>query len=266
VNAGCTGVRMVSSRWACALIALAAVLASQFTITAGAEDLPTLPNLVPFRPYDVGVGDPDDFAVDRVVRFSVSAMNHGRYSLEIQGEPQTDDLDLSVNAYQCVTWLVRVCQERTPVGHLIFHEQHRHWHFEGFARYELRRLGGDGRPDLSPDALVAGGQKVSFCLEDTNTASGEGNPWIDGKEWLINASPLYKVCTLKRQGITSWWEDVYAAGLYGQQIDISNVPDGQYALVVVLNPERRILETNYDDNSAFTRITLLAGGTVVVSE
>lgn len=89
---------------------------------------------------------------------------------------------------------------------------HRHYHFLGFASYELR----DGA-----DRLVGVGHKQSFCMTDSRRYTGSRPPKFD--------------CDF--QGITVGWGDRYGAELDGQWVDVTDVPPGAYALIVTVNPD-----------------------------
>jgi hypothetical protein len=97
----------------------------------------------------------------------------------------------------------------------LFHysECHDHYHFDEFARYELR----DG------DAVVATGHKQAFCLLDTTS-------WA----WPLEL-PQFDCAN---QGISRGFSDFYESGLPCQWVDVTNTPPGAYTLRVTLNPPR----------------------------
>jgi hypothetical protein len=240
-----------------ALLAVLLIVATQAGgVSARAEDL-QLPNLVPLPPFDIQMAQADAPAApgQMALRFSVGTENLGRYALDVLGLPETTD---SAAALQCVSWIVRACQERREIGKFVFDAVHAHFHFANYSRYELRRFDGSGNVDTSAEGLVAGGKKVSFCLTDTEAA--EGQPPSDND---INRIPAYRYCPLALQGISSWWEDIYTWPLEGQQVDVSGVADGVYALFVVVNPDRMMIESGYEDNTSFATIELSGNGTQV---
>jgi len=127
-------------------------------------------------------------------------------------------------------------------GTFTYHPTHGHTHFDGFAQYHLREV----TVDNGVGAIIASGDKVSFCL-------------LDSEEFEPGAAPeSYFTCTTTRQGISSGWADVYDQGLPDQWIDITGVPDGQYWLEVVADPDNHILETNESNNTE--RILIDLGG------
>jgi hypothetical protein len=95
---------------------------------------------------------------------------------------------------------------------------HRHHHFEGFAEYELRDT---QRP-------VGFGHKQSFCVADFQAFSERPSNGY----------------TCAFQGITAGWGDRYGSELDGQWVDITDLPSGDYTLVVTVNAARKIPEAH----------------------
>ncbi|MFT4624403.1 MAG: hypothetical protein ACI8PZ_003062, partial [Myxococcota bacterium] len=109
--------------------------------------------------------------------------------------------------------------------HFVYSDCHGHYHFDGFARYEL----------VTPDGEVAApGHKQAFCLMDI-LRDGRDGP----------QSPTYN-CAY--QGISIGWADVYGSHLDCQYVDVTDVPPGDYILRVVLNEAERLAESDYLNN------------------
>jgi hypothetical protein len=89
---------------------------------------------------------------------------------------------------------------------------HGHFHFEHFASYELRD---------AADRAVGFGHKQSFCMLDSRRFVGERPRRFD--------------CAF--QGISVGWGDRYGSELDGQWVDVTDVPPGDYVLVVTVNPD-----------------------------
>jgi hypothetical protein len=88
---------------------------------------------------------------------------------------------------------------------------HDHYHFTGFAEYELRD---------STGAVVGLGHKQAFCLVDSlRYASGSTTGAFD--------------CDF--QGISSGWADLYDRTLDGQWVDVTGVAPGNYTLVITVD-------------------------------
>jgi hypothetical protein len=98
----------------------------------------------------------------------------------------------------------------------LFHysECHDHYHFDEFARYELRD---------DADAVVATGHKQAFCLLDQIS-------WA----WPFEL-PKFDCAN---QGVSRGFTDFYEAGLPCQWVDVTNTPPGSYMLRISLNQPR----------------------------
>lgn len=231
---------------------LAAVLSG--SPVAGSSEAPALPDLVPLpRTVELAAADPATGEI--AIRLDTVVANRGTAHLDLQGLPDQGSADRA-SAYQCVAWSTdRTCMERENVGDFVWHPEHQHHHFEGFAMYELRKLTKKGRPDLRKKGLAAEGTKVSFCLIDYEEDSDGGGNWLTG--W-----PLYSTCVVGSgsQGISRGWRDVYTSQLRGQQVVVDDVPPGTYALVITVDPDDRLLEIDDSNNTLALRLRLGAEG------
>lgn len=242
------------------LLGLAALLAVSLSpVAKGAwaaehEDL-QVPNLVPLVPTDIGVdyADGSDVLLPTfAIRFTTSIANRGEYALDLLGRPDPTRGMQAAAAEQCVRWAATVCLERRSAGDFVWHSGtgHNHYHLEGFAKYELRRLLEDGSPDLTDEGLAAGGEKVSFCIVDF-----ERDPESSSRP----PNPLYSTstCNILFQGISPSWMDTYGRGLGGQQILIHpDLVDGKYALMITVDPDGKLYESEDGDNASFRRVEL----------
>lgn len=219
-----------------------------------------LPNLVPWAPIYVEIGPPNeeefDFLLDPhpsgapVLKFSTIIANRGAYPLDLLVDPTTDPF--RAEAQQCIGWSKRICTERRTAGDFIWHPEHNHWHFEDFTLYELRKLDRKGRPVITKKGLISSSGKVSFCLMDSLRD--------DGRSPLETPS-FYILCTGVNQGISPGWADAYESHLPGQELSISGVPDGQYALMFTADPDGRLDESDQSDNRVYATVELYEGGT-----
>lgn len=123
-----------------------------------------------------------------------------------------------------------------PSGNPLFQYSpcHQHFHFESYAYYELRKLDG---------TVVAPGRKQAFCLLDYSPLGD------DSKESQYDCG---------YQGISAGWSDIYDDYLPCQWVDITDVPPGEYDLVVKLNHQRVLAESNYDNNEVSVRVQIPA--------
>jgi len=102
---------------------------------------------------------------------------------------------------------------------------HGHFHFDGYATYELVNPSG---------TVVLRGRKQAFCL-------------LDSLKYVSTAGPAKFTCNY--QGISAGWGDVYGSGLDCQWLDVTSFR-GDLILRITINPEHALPESNYDNNVA----------------
>ena len=146
----------------------------------------------------------------RVLRFSVEAINQGQATLTVPPPEERPDL------FQ-------------------FSTCHGHYHFGGFASYEL--LDAAGR-------VVVTGRKQAYCMEDTiQVAQGPD----------VGCSKVYDCYN---QGIQAGWSDLYGNTLDCQWLDITGIVPGNYQLQVSLNPNHSFQEVTFDNNTATVPVVI----------
>lgn len=177
------------------------------------------------------------------LRFGTAAVNQGLAALDVLGVPSADPLTFT--AHQCTAWTQRrVCLARALVGEMAWHPAHGHFHYQDFARYELRMLDASGSPDMSGGGLLAASDKVSFCLQDSARQAEDAD------------EQFYVGCPGVLQGISSGWADIYDSYLPGQALPIAHLADGRYGLVVTLDPSNRLHESVESDNVTWVTVEL----------
>ena len=127
---------------------------------------------------------------------------------------------------------------------------HRHWHLEGFERYELRRAGAA--------APLRGARKTGFCLGDRYDADrfrrlpGEPRTLVFEQQCGLDRPDLLSL----RQGISVGHGDEYDPHLEGQYVDVTGLSPGVYELVHRVNADGALLESRYDNNAACIGVRL----------
>jgi hypothetical protein len=178
-------------------------------------------------------------AVRHVLRFGAAIENTGPAALELRG----DSSSRLTQVYQRIPGNLGQVDELS-VGAFVFHRAHNHWHFEHFADYELwtraayeawlasGRLA--GQPGWRGSKTT--GQGESFCVRD----SMQVHPGADSP-----TDPVYQDCGEGLQGISVGWADVYDFFLPEQWVEIGDapLPDGEYVLRVVADPQNLIYES-----------------------
>jgi len=180
-------------------------------------DRATLTNHVAFETKDFGAencavveGCIAGVGTRRIMRFAVLVVNQGFLAIEPPLPATRPDLFM---------W--------SPC--------HGHYHYEGFAAYEL--IDNDGN-------IVALGHKQAYCMLDSS------------QELFAPHVPCTSAHTCDVQGIMPGWGDLYSNDLDCQWIDISGVPAGDYQLRVYANFDRSIAESSYENNIETVPITI----------
>jgi Lysyl oxidase len=121
-----------------------------------------------------------------------------------------------------------------------YHPAHHHWHIGDIALYEVRK----GSP--TGQIVNENSIKTTFCLIDWYRLDGNSST---SERTFFDCFAI--------QGISSGWVDQYHQATVGQQVDLTDVPDGNdYYLVSTANYARTFVETNYTNNTAWVKFTL----------
>jgi hypothetical protein len=200
-------------------------------------DTQTLANSVSFDlvsyTSDACTLQPADLCVDspgarKLLRFSVAAKNTGDADVFL-GDP-------------------------TGSASFVYSACHKHYHFDTFARYELRQRG--------TETVVKDGHKRAFCVEDTrpDTAtprSCSSDADCAGRGQCNTAQQQCKY-NCNYQGVQVGWSDLYPASLDCQWIDVTDVAPGDYDLCVLLNTAQLLPESTYADDDGCIAVTVPA--------
>lgn len=167
-----------------------------------------------------------------LVRLSTGTPNDGLGRLELRGGAIVGtQQEVNQRVFRDDgTWWDR------PAGTFTYHPQHNHIHFDGWCRFRLRAKNSDG----TPGAVLAQGQKTSFCILDL-TIFNTNNPNYD-------PNPFYGGCGATIQGMTPGWADIYGKMLTDQWVDVTGIADGNYFLEAEVDPDNAILEANETNN------------------
>jgi len=252
-------VKRYFANFAAAIVGILVFLSTKPALSQG-ENL--LPDMVTFRPSQFSI---EVVGGKRLLRLSNEVVNQGRGTLELYAEkPDSGDCDGNGDpandrlVYQRIfqdangdhIYTRKTDKKYTDVraGCMVFHPLHDHYHLNDFARYELKTLD-------STNTTLAQSIKVSFCIIDSSHPYGDllGSP----------TSRYYKSCGRNfKQGISVGWGDVYRSTLADQTIDITGIPDGNYCVFSTADPTNKLIESDDDNNSKGTKITLSTNTTV----
>jgi hypothetical protein len=142
-----------------------------------------------------------------------------------------------------------------PAGSYIFHQIHAHYHVLGIAEFRFYNV------NPQDHSLTEAGKvlKEGFCLGNIKMydwhsfSQNEIDPRsVDNCEPSLQPDGTWRFY----EGITQGWEDSYKWQTSGQFVDVGNDPSGYYLLRVVVNPQHKLLETTYDDNTAYAYLQI----------
>jgi hypothetical protein len=234
---------------------LSAVAASGGVRNAAAASRDLLPDLEQETPSELAVRTAvADGRSIYVLGFRSAVRNTGAGPLIVEGarpdaETPSMTVDQLINRSSAPPRLVR------GVGSMqyVVSPDHNHWHYMQFDRYELLRY---ELRSAATDEPVVTDRKSGFCLGDRYSVPG-----------ALPAAPSQAVYTGRcgldqpgllhmREGISVGYGDDYSAFLEGQDLPLSDLPDGRYVLVHRVNADERLSELSYANNAASVLLDL----------
>jgi hypothetical protein len=198
-----------------------------------------LPDVRTQVPYDLRL------VVDRDrkhIRFSNAIYNSGIGPVELRGE-----FDRTAGNMEVIQVIYKNdgSHENHPMGEFQYHQAHDHWHWDGFALYEIWTVTHDGRLGEA----VASSGKVGYCIRDDTRLDHETIEAIISPDVDVPSRGGYQRCNWRIQGLSVGWNDVYAHNTPGQHVDVSHLPEGVYALKSTANPKGLLIELTTINNS-----------------
>jgi subtilisin-like proprotein convertase family protein len=223
---------------------------------------------------------------DGRLRVSVSTPNVGFGPLEVRAIPTaicgTDTFYNVPSTFSCPNGqpLRQVINQRVYVkngntmtffdrfaGSMTYHPSHSHMHVDDWGIYTLRTATADPNPLNWP--VVGTGSKLAFCLMDYGSCSTYNGHCTDANgNTLTNSNfPNFGLgggsygCSPTVQGISSGYTDIYYQSLDGMWINLPpGLCNGQYYMVVQLDPYNYFLESNENNNVMAVPVTLTQQG------
>jgi Lysyl oxidase len=177
------------------------------------------------------------------LKFTTLTWNRGAGRLEIRGG--TVDRNTSKQEVKQRIYRSDGTYRDVFAGFFDWHEAHGHVHFNDYAIYTLQ-------PVNAPGASARTGAKMTFCIMDTTKVEYWSNS---------PSSPRYTTCESTIQGMSVGWGDKYGYNLSGQSIDITGLPNGDYALKIEVDPKGKLVESD-DTNNTSTRNIHIEGSSV----
>ena len=202
----------------------------------------------------------DEDGAQNCLRFDQVMTNVGRGDLETRLFVPKDPNDPNHHSYQRIYYSdSRDHYEDVLSSDWIFHPIHDHYHVQDFAQTNLWEIDAQGQRAGSEPLRV--GHKISFCIADIELdewgTKGNGPRQHNAPDCL---SVAYSDDTFNYylQGLTRGWTDIYEYYLPGQYVEVSGVPDGNYILETVMDPDNHLIESD-DANNCGSLIVEISG-------
>ncbi|VXB23362.1 lysyl oxidase family protein [Nocardioides sp. AX2bis] len=213
-----------------------------------AADLPEgtpMPDLRSLPAFEIGLN-----GKGTQMSFAANVWNGGDSPLVVDGFRTADEDTMAAYQYFFDTDGDQVAYQSVEESGFYWHaENHRHWHFEDFARYQL--LDADKQ-------VVRDSGKVSFCLANTDAVDYT----VAGADWHPENTDLSTACGNRRslsvrEVLSAGSGDTYAQYRAGQAFGrIKSLEDGTYYVRVSANPNGALVESDTTNNQVDRRVTL----------
>ena len=246
--------RRVAALLVAPLVAAAALVATT-PVATSADATELLPDLYPWEPLGLVLAPPfDDNGTRRFkLGFASQSNNLGVGALMIRGSRPSVDVP-TMTAEQVVMRSDGTTATYPSVGTMQYvvsaDNGHMHWHLLKFMVYELRRA--------SDYSLVSPDQKTGFCLGDHADLKGFTGPnkppapvYTDGCGWQ------HPEILSVEEGLSVGYGDPYKALLEGQSVDITGLPEGYYYLIMRVNADGALHETDLTNNASSLQLHLV---------
>ena len=203
---------------------------------------------------DIAPGPPQDAHISHeqgrwLIRFSTMLVNIGDGDFVLRATRGIRDWEVDQDV-QYTESGAKIY--RTPARLVWGGDGHNHWHVERIAVGRLAAFAADGSPPTDPRKGRAD-TKIGFCYYDyirflDDAAQNATYPRFGCGEEADRAVGM---------GLSYGWMDLYAFGLPGQSIDVTDLPDGKYRLWLEVDEKGWFHELNRDNNVTWADLRLV---------
>lgn len=192
------------------------------------------------------------------LRFSTTHINIGEGNLQIRGGGQVAPCEIDGVPYdECTVAAQEILDADGDVvathdaGSAIFHPEHNHWHQSAVATFDIRSAA-EGQDLAHPEDMTrvwVEGVKITFCFVDVEFIGAVG---ADKKD----KPRTYWECNGDLQGLASWWADSYHQSTPLQELEVTGIPDGEYYLTHLADPDDHWIESDETNNFTWVKFRL----------
>lgn len=231
---------------------------------------PLLPDLISVPPaagrqkFTIGDTTFPALAGHLLLRFDGYVTNVGRGPLHVSGSPQ-HLIPGDFASHDMWQWVEQtdgslVRTRKVPIR-FETDDDHNHFHLMELVRYSL--LMGNG----STGVVAAPGQKVGFCLEDTELVPGHVAPGPKTYTYAFTGGcgQGQPGTTALVMGVTDGWRDVYGWDTNFQWVDVSDIVPGSYRVATQADPNNLVLELDEHNPVALASEATIVPGYVPVA-
>jgi len=252
VRAGAAGASLLRLLVVLAAMPFSALAANPSPVHAATIAYPDLEVMVPTA--EISIGKPT--STTRELRFSHVTWNAGAGPLEIRPsyDPSTGVSQGFQRLYTYTTGNTLQSVQDVPIADPMVYVPALAAYKFPLSTFGLYAVA----PDGSVGSLVAPSPKTDFCIAEDFFVGGLPNTPATAFYDPLNCGTPTGVL-----GLSVGWGDKYDYTDAGENIDITNVPDGTYWLRAIADPDHQLQESDTSNNITDTRLTI-SGTTVTV--
>jgi hypothetical protein len=180
-----------------------------------------------------------------LLRFPTAVFNTGDGPIELRGHRVGSNKTMDSTQY---IYNSKGGRTKQSLGTFAYYPPLHKWHVLNVADYRLL--------DQNRQ-VVSENPKVSYFLEDDDPINLKIPHAKKKRVYKFHASnDVNPNARNIKMGISVGWADTYEGALYGQWLDITGLPHGNYILQVNVNPDHLLIEKSYDNNIVEAPVTI----------
>ena len=211
---------------------------------------------------------PFDFHIDtttqpgkRLLRFATVQVNVGPGPFRLHGFDEADGVADHGDTLSVVQWIKREdgsWTERATTAQMSWSgDGHDHWHLLDFQKFKLVSLN---------SSVLGNVAKTGFCAFDSYPYTSPKQAYYTGDRHICQTNPKGKVL----MGTSRGWGDIYRWDIAFQWIDITDLPNGDYRVRVVVDAPFAtggfFREADESNNRSWTKIHIGASNVKILGK
>jgi hypothetical protein len=239
------------------VLALAAIAIGPAATLRAGQSPARLPDLAMLPPFHFVI---ENNGGRRLLRFSTVQVNVGPGPFRMYGSDSDGNADHG-DLLSVVQWIKHddgTWTQRDTTARMSWSgDGHDHWHLIDFQRFKLFSLQSDEVGDVA---------KIGFCAFDSYPYTSRKPAFYTTEREICQTHSNGRVL----MGTSRGWGDIYRWSIAFQWIDITNLPNGDYKLRVIVDPPfntgGRFRESDDANNRSWTKIRIGASTVTVLAK